>query len=375
MRRMSFDSLRQWATPARLMAVSIGVALLTIALKTFAWWLTGSVGLLSDALESFVNLASAVFGLWMVTVATRPADQGHPFGHSKAEYFSSGFEGILILGAAAAIVWAALPRLWSPQPLEQLGWGMALSVASSALNGLLAWIMLRASRQYRSIALEADARHLLTDVWTSAGVVVGLLLAGATGWLWLDALVAIGVALNIVREGVRLIWRSSEGLMDAAAEPEVQAQVDAVLTRFARATAQSQEADPRPAGAPAGAGPQGGAAGAAQAIPVDQPAQAVPMRIDHVLSRRAGQRHFLNLHLHLPANCSLGRAALLRGQVERALLEAVPGLQVSIQLLPLGVEPLTGLAQATAAAEAPAPAASTEPPDGASAAATPTRLP
>ena len=135
---MPTETLRRWMTPTRLMGVSVVVALLTIALKTLAWRLTGSVGLLSDALESFVNLAAAVFGLWMVTVAARPADADHPFGHSKAEYFSSGFEGILILGAAAAIVWAALPRLWHPQPLEQLGWGLALSVASSGLNGLLA---------------------------------------------------------------------------------------------------------------------------------------------------------------------------------------------------------------------------------------------
>ena len=310
-----------WMTPARLMAVSVGVAVLTIALKTWAWWITGSVGLLSDAMESFVNLAAATFGLWMVTVAARPADAEHPFGHSKAEYFSSGFEGILILGAAAAIVWASLPRFWNPQPLEQLGWGLALSVGSSGLNGLLAWLMLRASRQHGSIALEADARHLLTDVWTSAGVVVGLLLASVTGWLWLDPLVAIGVALNIVREGTHLIWRSSQGLMDAAAEPDVQAQVDAVLARFAP-----------PDGADVAASPPAAAAGPA-------------VRIDHVLSRRAGQRHFLSLHMHLPADWPLGRAAALRAEVEQALLQAVPGLQVSIQLLPLGVEPLSELGE------------------------------
>ena len=198
---------------------------------------------------------------------------------------------------------------------------MALSVASSALNGLLAWLMLRASRQHGSIALEADARHLLTDVWTSAGVVVGLLLAGATGWLWLDPLVAIGVALNIVREGAHLIWRSSQGLMDAAAEPDVQTQIDAVLARFAP-----------PDGADVAASPPAAAAGPA-------------VRIDHVLSRRAGQRHFLSLHMHLPADWPLGRAAALRAEVEQALLQAVPGLQVSIQLLPLGVEPLSELGE------------------------------
>ena len=310
------------------MAVSVGVAVLTIALKTVAWRLTGSVGLLSDALESFVNLAAAVFGLWMVTVAARPADADHPFGHSKAEYFSSGFEGILILGAAAGIVWTALPRFWQPQPLEQLSWGLALSGASSVLNGLLAWIMLRASRQHRSIALEADAKHLMTDVWTSAGVVVGLLLAGATGWLWLDPLVAIGVALNILREGGRLIWRSSQGLMDAAAEPEVQAAVEGVLARFA------------------------------SPLPGDGAPPAVSqVRIDHVLSRRAGQRHFLSLHMHLPAAWNLGRAATLRGEVEQALLDAVPGLQVSIQLLPLEVEPLTALSVSETAGAPDAPAA------------------
>ena len=191
-------SVRAWMTPRRLMAVSVVVALMTITLKTAAWWFTGSVGLLSDAMESFVNLAAAMFGLLMVTVAARPADDDHPYGHDKAEYFSSGFEGILIIGAAAAIIWTALPRFWNPQPLEQVGWGLALSVASSVLNGVLAWVMLRASRMHRSIALEADAKHLLTDVWTSAGVVAGLLLVGVTGWLWLDPLVAIGVALNIV---------------------------------------------------------------------------------------------------------------------------------------------------------------------------------
>ena len=294
-----------WMTPRRLMAVSIGVALLTIALKTAAWWVTGSVGLLSDAMESLVNLAGATFGLWMVTVAARPADEDHPFGHDKAEYFSSGFEGILIIAAAAAIIWAALPRFWRPQPLDQLGWGLALSMISSGLNGGLAAAMLRASRRHRSMALEGDARHLLTDVWTSVGVVAGLALVAATGWLWLDPLVAILVALNIVREGGRLVWRSSQGLMDAAVEPEVQARVDAVLARFAQRH---------------GAGAR--------------------VRFDHMMTRRAGQRRFLSLHLHLPAGWSLGRAAALRGELEQALVDAVPGLRASIQLLPLDVEPL-----------------------------------
>lgn len=287
------------------MVASIGVALLTIALKTAAWWVTGSVGLLSDALESFVNLAAATFGFLMVTVAEQPPDRGHPFGHDKAEYFSSGFEGILIIGAALAIVWTALPRLWAPQPLVQVGWGLALSVLSSVLNAALAALMLHAARRHRSIALEADARHLLTDVWTSAGVVAGLALVLLTGWLWLDALVAVGVALNILREGARLLRRSSQGLMDAALSPEVQAQIDAVLARHTQRSATSHAV----------------------------------VTFDHVRTRKAGQRRFVNLHMHLPPSWTLGRADALRAEVEQALLAAVPGLHASIQMLPDGVEP------------------------------------
>jgi len=285
-------------TPRRLLMVSVVVAVLTIALKTMAWWITGSVGLLSDAMESFVNLASAIFALVMVTIAAQPPDAEHPYGHHKAEYFSSGFEGVLIIGAAAGIIWAASGRLFAPQPLTQLDWGLGLSLVSSALNGLLAWVMHRAAVQHRSIALEADARHLVTDVWTSAGVVVGLGLAWATGWLWLDAVVAIGVALNILREGVSLIRRSSQGLMDEALEPQVLAQIQEVLQGFAHHT----------------------------------------IRFDHVTTRQAGQRRFVDLHMHMPAGWTLGRAAALRTSVEQALMSAVPGLRATIQLLPSDVE-------------------------------------
>ena len=210
-----------WMTPRRLLRVSVVVALLTIVLKTLAWWVTGSVGLLSDALEAFVNLAGAMFALAMVTVAERPADVEHPYGHHKAEYFSSGFEGILIVGASMAIVWASVQRLLHPQPLEQLGWGMALSMLSTGLNGLLALAMFRTARRHRAVALEGDARHLVTDVWTSVGVVIGLIAAQATGWLWLDPLVGIGVALNILYEGGALVWRAAQGLMDEAVEQEL----------------------------------------------------------------------------------------------------------------------------------------------------------
>ena len=225
--------LDAWMNPKRMLWASVVVALITIGLKTLAWWLTDSVGLLSDAMESLVNLASAVFGLMMVTVAEMPPDQDHPYGHHKAEYFSSGFEGILIIVAALGIVWAAAHRIFDPQPLEQVGFGLALSVGSSALNGLLAWLMFRAAKQHRSLALEADARHLVTDVWTSAGVVIGIGLVSVTGWLWLDAVVAIGVALNILKEGAHLVWESSQGLMDEAVEPEVLTQIQTVLEGFA----------------------------------------------------------------------------------------------------------------------------------------------
>lgn len=289
-------------TPRRLLQASIAVALLTIALKTAAWWLTGSVGLLSDALESLVNLAGASFGLLMVTIAARPADAEHPYGHHKAEYFSSGFEGVLIIAAAAGIVWAAAGRLLQPQPLEQLGLGLWLSVISSVFNGVLAWVMLRASRVHRSVALEGDARHLFTDVWTSVGVVLGIGLVAITGWLWLDPVLAILVALNILREGLHLIKDASQGLMDEALDPELQSSIERVLAGFAQ----------------------------------DQPL----VRFDHVTTRKAGQRRFADLHMHLPAAWPLGRAAALRGEVEQALMEAMPGLRASIQLLPTGVEAL-----------------------------------
>ena len=300
-----------WLTPQRLLWASVWVAIITIAMKTWAWWLTDSVGLLSDAMESVVNLASAIFGLMMVTVAARPADDDHPYGHHKAEYFSSGFEGILIIVAALGIVWAAAHRVFDPQPLEQVGLGLTLSVASSFLNGVLAWFMFGAARVHRSAALDADARHLVTDVWTSAGVVLGIGLVHVTGWLWLDAVVAMAVALNILKEGVHLVWGASQGLMDEAVEPEVLAQIQQVLQDFSH-TRESKNA-------------------------VSTSVMQI-VRFDHVTTRKAGQRRFVDMHMHMPADWSLGRAAALRTSVEQALMSAVPGLRASIQLLPSDVE-------------------------------------
>jgi cation diffusion facilitator family transporter len=281
-----------------LLRISVAVAVVTVILKTAAWWLTGSVGLLSDAMESLVNVAGALFATWMVHIAQRPADHDHPFGHSKAEYFSSGFEGMLIAAAAVAIIWAAVDRFFHPQPLESLGWGLGLSLVASAFNWVLAWRMMIGAKEHRSIALEADARHLYTDVWTSGGVFVGLVLAGFTGWLWLDPLLAMLVALNVLREGAHLAWRSVAGLMDSALEPEVLALVEATLARHA--------------------GPG--------------------IRFDHLVTRQAAQRRFLDVHMHVPAAWSLGRAAALRLEVEQALMNEVPGLRASIQLLPANAE-------------------------------------
>ncbi len=281
-----------------LLKLSVAAAVATIAMKSLAWWITDSVGLLSDAMESFVNLASALFAIGMVTIAQRPADLDHPFGHTKAEYFSSGFEGLLIAGAAIGIVIAAGRRFADPQPLQSLGLGLALATASSALNGLLAWRMMAASREHNSIVLEADARHLYTDVWTSAGVVTGLVLVHFTGWLWLDPVLAIGVALNILREGGHLVWRSVEGLMDSAVDPETRDKIDQSLAQFSHHS----------------------------------------IRFDHIVTRRAGQRLFLDMHMHMPSAWTLGRAAVVRTSVEQALMNDVPGLRASIQLLPMDVE-------------------------------------
>ena len=205
---------------------------------------------------------------------------------------------MLIFAAALGIIWAAANRFLEPQPIDAIGLGIALSVVGSAMNGALAWAMFRKAREHRSMALEADARHLVTDVWTSAGVVVALVAVQWTGWLWLDPAMAILVALNILREGTSLVRRSADGLMDQALEPEVLHDIEGVLEGFRHHT----------------------------------------IRFDHVSTRRAGQRRFVDLHMHMPASWTLGRAAALRTSVEQALMSAVPGLRATIQLLPSDVE-------------------------------------
>jgi cation diffusion facilitator family transporter len=212
--------------------LSVGAALITLALKLFAWALTGSVGLLSDALESLVNLGAALMALWMLRIAVQPADADHAYGHSKAEYFASGFEGMLVVLAAGGIAYAAIPRLFDPRPLEQTGLGLVLSVAASVVNLVVAGVLMGAGRKYRSIALTADAQHLMTDVWTSVGVILGVGLVALTGWHILDPLVALAVAVNVLFIGRRLLVDSVMGLMDAAWPAGEQAVLQQVLDEF-----------------------------------------------------------------------------------------------------------------------------------------------
>jgi cation diffusion facilitator family transporter len=212
--------------------LSIAAAIATILLKGVAWQMTGSVGLLSDAIESFVNLAGALMALWMLTLAALPADDDHVHGHGKAEYFSSAFEGFLILLAAFSIGYTAIERFMNPQPLEAVGVGLLVSVAASVINLATARILMRVGRERNSITLEADAHHLMTDVWTSAGVIGGVGLVWFSGWLWLDPLIALLVAANIVWTGWQLMRRSADGLMDISLPDEKLAQIEAVLARY-----------------------------------------------------------------------------------------------------------------------------------------------
>ncbi len=281
--------------------LSIAAALSTIALKTAAWWLTGSVGLLSDALESGVNLAGALMALAMLTVAAQPPDDNHAYGHGKAEYFSSGFEGFLILIAAIGIGVAAIERLLHPQPLEQVGVGLAVSVVASIINWATARTLMRAGREHRSITLEADAHHLMTDVWTSAGVIVGVGAVALTGWLWLDPVLALLVAANIVWTGWQLIHRSAAGLMDAALPPEQHAAVIAVLERY-----RAQGAD------------------------------------YHALrTRQAGARSFVTVHILVPGEWTVQRGHDLLEQLEADVRTAVPYASVLTHLEPLE-DPVSG---------------------------------
>jgi len=276
--------------------LSIVAALTTIALKLLAWWLTGSVGLLSDALEGTVNLVGATVMLAMLTIAALPPDDEHAYGYSKAEYFASGLEGTLILAAAILIAAAAVERLIHPQPLEHVGAGLAVSAAASAINWLVARKLFEAGRRYRSIALEADAHHLMTDVWTSAGVIIGVAAVAATGWLMLDPLIALAVAANIVWTGVKLMRRSAKGLLDHALPPDELRKLGAVLEAF----------------------------------------RAQGLDFHAVRTRQAGARAFVSLHVLVPAQWTVAQGHDMAHQVDHAIRAALPGATVLTHVEPLG---------------------------------------
>ncbi|MFZ5483073.1 MAG: cation diffusion facilitator family transporter [Pseudomonadota bacterium] len=275
--------------------LSIAAAGVTIVLKGVAWWLTGSVGLLSDALESFVNLAGALMALAMLTLAMRPADAGHPHGHGKAEYFSSAFEGLLILIAALGIGYAAIDRLMAPRPLEAIGPGLAVSALASLVNLGVARILLRVGRAHRSITLEADAHHLMTDVWTSVGIIFGVALVALTGWLWLDPVIALGVAVNILWTGWNLLHRSAGGLMDASLPREELLAIDAVLDRY----------------------------------------RAQGLAFHALRTRQAGSDAFATLHVLVPGAWTVQAGHDWCERLERDLAEVVPRLHVTTHLEPI----------------------------------------
>ncbi|MGQ9834216.1 MAG: cation diffusion facilitator family transporter [Candidatus Villigracilaceae bacterium] len=220
------------ASLTRFAWLSIAASIVIIALKGSAYLLTGSVGFLSDALESVINLAAAGVALWMLTIAARPPDESHLYGHDKAEYFSSSVEGILILAASGGIAWTAVQRLLHPVPLEKLGIGLGISALATLLNFIVARVLISAGKKYRSITLEADGQHLMTDVWTSAGVLCGVGAVALTGWQALDPLAALGVAANIVFTSVHLLRRSVAGLMDASLSPQDQQRIEGVLAQY-----------------------------------------------------------------------------------------------------------------------------------------------
>lgn len=274
--------------------LAVAAALATIGLKLAAYAVTGSVGLLSDAAESVVNLVAAVVALVALSVAMRPADDAHHFGHGKAEYFSAVVEGAMILLAAAGIVWTSVDRLLDPQPLDDVGVGLAIALAASALNGVVAWVLIRAGRRHRSITLTADGRHLLTDLWTSIGVVVGVLLVALTGWERLDPIVALLVGLNILRTGWHLVRSSVDGLMDTAPDDETLARIHEAVAGF---------------GSP-------------------------QVEVHDVRARVAGRQTFVSLHVLVPSVWTVGHGHDLCEAIEQALDAAVPGSVTSTHLEP-----------------------------------------
>ncbi|MBE9227420.1 cation transporter [Phormidium sp. LEGE 05292] len=275
--------------------ISIAAALITIALKAGAYFLTGSVGLLSDAAESCVNLVAALVAFWAVSYAAKPPDEKHAYGHFKAEYFSSGVEGALILVAAITIAIAAWNRLFHPQELEQIGIGLGLSIIASIINGVVAVVLLRAGKRLRSITLKADAHHLLTDVWTSVGVVIALIAVPLTGWLILDPLIAFVVAINIVWAGVKLLRETGGGFLDTGIPKEEQKIIRNILNTYDNQNIQF-----------------------------------------HALRTRvAGARRFVSFHVLVPGEWTVKRGHALCEEIELTIINALPGTYVFTHLEPV----------------------------------------
>lgn len=275
--------------------LSIGAAIITIGMKFGAYLITDSVGLLSDAIEGLVNLFAALFAFWALTIAERPPDEEHAYGHSKVEYFSSGLEGALILVAAASIAWTAIQRLLNPQPLESLGLGLLIAAAAAAINGLVAVILIRAGKDMRSPTLNADGHHLLTDVWTTGGVIVGLLLVQVTGWLWLDSLIALIVAANIVWTAVMLLRSTGLGLIDSALPAEDQEVISTVLAKY----------------------------------------RAEGIQFHALRTRMAGARRFMSVHILVPGEWTVQRAHALADHIEAEIRAGLPGATVFTHIEPL----------------------------------------
>jgi len=275
--------------------LSIAAALVTIGLKTLAWYLTGSVGLLADAAESLVNLVAAIMALVALTVAMKPADKNHHFGHSKAEYFSAAIEGLMIFVAAAFILFSSINRFFNPQDLENVGIGLAVSIVAAVVNGVVGIVLIRAGKKHRSITLTADGKHLMTDVWTSAGVVVGVLLVVLTGWAQLDAIVAFAVGVNILVTGWQLITQSTAGFMDVSLPKADNDRIRAILDTF-----RSDE-----------------------------------IEFHAIRTREAGRRRFMTVHVLVPGTWTVQQGHDLTEDIGEALRAAYPELQIICHVEPI----------------------------------------
>lgn len=280
---------------SRYALLSLVAGVVVMALKIGAWWVTGSVGLLSDGLESLVNIAAAGVALWSLRMASRPPDARHQFGHGKAEYFSAAVEGGMIVLAATLIVISALPRLLDPQPLEEVGVGLAIAVLASLVNAAVAVVLFRVGRRHRSAALVADAHHLVTDLWTTAGVLVGVLIVTVTGWARLDPLIALAVAGNIVIVGARLLRTSLSSLLDEALPEEDVDQVRAVLQRF----------------------------------------RGDDVVVHGLQTRQSGRHRFVTMHVLVPGDWSVSRGHDMCDDIEQAVQAALPNCECVTHLEPL----------------------------------------